>query len=117
MAFSVRVLGFRGITQIPLMLPKQYSADSVFQLVYPYEWSAVLSVTGAAISSAAQSPTTDKTAILRVEVPDGQSIRFEINPPGRALAAGTQSPIMSGLNQYYFQPGWTISVVDAASFP
>lgn len=116
MAYNVRVIGFRGITQIPLMLPKQYSADSVFQLVYPYEWSAVLSVSGAAVSSAAQ-PAPDKTAILRVEVPDGQSVRFEINPPGRGVAAGTQSPIMSGLNQFLFSPGWTISLIDAASLP
>lgn len=116
MAFNVRVFGFRGITQIPLMLPKQYSADSVFQLVYPYEWSAVLSVSAAAVSSAAQA-APDATKILRIEVPDGQSIRYEINPPGRNIAAGTQSPILSGINQFYFSQGYTVSLIDAAGLP
>ena len=119
MAFNVRIFGYRGITQLPIISPKQYSSDTVYQLVQPYEWSAVLSVSGTPISSSSQ-PAPDATQIIRVEVPDGQSVRYEINPPNRtggAVNAGNTSPIMSGINQYYFAQGWTISLVDGSSFP
>lgn len=119
MSFNVRLFGFRGIQQIPLIMPKQFSSDSVFQLVYPYEWGAVLVVSGTAISSAAQT-VPDATQILRIEVPDAQSIRYEINPPNRtggAKTADTTSPILSGINQFYFGPSWTISAIDASGLP
>ena len=119
MAFNVRVHGFRGLTQIPLIMPKQYSADSVFQLVYPQEWSQVVVVSAVAAST---SPVAlpDATQLIRVEVPDGDTIRFEINPPNRTggvKAASTTSPILSGIQQFAFGPGWSISMVDEASFP
>lgn len=119
MSFNTRLFGFRGIQQIPLIMPKQFSSDSVFQLVYPYEWSAVISVSSVAASSAPQ-PSPDATQILRIEVFDGQAIRYEINPPNRtggAVTAGNASPILSGINQFYFGPGWTVSLIDAASLP
>ena len=119
MAFNTRIFAYRGIIQMPLVLPKQFSSDSIFQLIQPYEWSAVLSVSGSAISSAADT-THSQVQILRVEVPDGQTVRYEINPPNRtggAVSAGNTSPSQSGYQQYFFQPGWTISLVDASSFP
>ena len=114
MAFNTRCFGFRGIDQLPIMLPKQYNSDSVFQLVYPYEWAQTLVVSTSAVSSAPIA-TPDRTTLLYVEVPDGQAIRFEINPPGRSVAAFAGSPRMSGVQQYYFRQGYTISVIDAAA--
>jgi hypothetical protein len=121
MSFNVRVFGFRGIQQMKNFNPKQFSADSVYQLVHPYEWAQLLLVNGG--TPVASAPLTggryDQVTILRVEVPDGQSIRYEINPPtreGGVVAAGNGSQIHSGNDEFYFNPGWTISMVDAASF-
>lgn len=121
-AFNIRVFGFRGIQQMKNFNPKQFSSDSVYQLVHPYIFAQVLVVNGATPVSSA--PLTggdyDQVTILRVEVPDGQAIRYEINPPtrqGGVVAAGNASQYHSGLDTFYFAPGWTISAVDAASFP
>lgn len=119
MAYNVRCYGYRGITQMPMPMPKQYSSDSVFQLIQPYEWQQTISVSAIAASTASQ-PVPDATQILRIEVPDGQSVRYEINPPNRtggAKAADSTSPILSGINQFYFQQGWTVSLIDAAGLP
>lgn len=115
MSFNVRCFAHEGLSQMRLIHPHQYSADSVFQLTQPYKWSQVLSVSASPISSAPDSTTG--VHILRIEVPDGQSVRYEINPPGRNVAAGNASPILSGLEQFQFEPGWSLSVVDAASYP
>lgn len=113
MAFNCRIFGHRGITQIHETLPKQFSADSVHVLVQPYEFSQVISVSAAAASSAPDAGT--RTKILRIEIPDGQTVRYEINPPGRNVAAGNLSPRMSGFDQVEFAPGWTISLIDATA--
>lgn len=120
--FSVRIFGYRGIVQIHQRLVKQYSSDSVFVLDEPYLWSQFLAVQagGAALSSGVQPPP-DKSTVLRIEVPDNQQIRYEINPNGpgasNARIAGIQSPRLSGFDQFQWGPGYTISICDAASFP
>ena len=94
--YNVRVLGFRGVQQIPLINSRQFSSDSVVQLVYPYEFSQVLVVAGGGGPVSSAADPGKNTQILRIEVPDGQTIRYEINPPGRAVAAGPQSPAYRG---------------------
>lgn len=115
MAFNVRIFGYRGTRQI-LARQTQFQSDSVQVLEEPYEFSEVIATNGATAVSSVSNPAT-QVQILRVEVPDGQTIRYEINPPSRAVAAGNASPRLSGVDQFYFQPGWTISIVEAASFP
>lgn len=115
----VRIFGFRGVEQLPVNLPKFYSADSIYQLVYPYEWRDHLTSNGATpqTSTAPIDSTTSKTNVLRVEVPDGQAIRYEINPPGRQggiVPADQYSPILSGINNFYFRGGFSFSMVDAS---
>lgn len=115
MAFNVRVFGHRGIEQLILNKPRQFSSDSVFQLAQPYEFSEVLLASSVAVSS---SPVSNpNVTLLRVEVPDGQTIRYEINPPGRSVVAGTQSASLSGKDQFYFRNGWQISIIDSAGLP
>lgn len=115
--YKVRIFGYRGVEQMPLVHARQFSADSVYQLVQPYEFSEVLTVTDGdptAVSSLGNA--SDQVQVLRIEVPDGKTIRYEVNPPNRAVAAGDDSPQLSGVNQFYFRPGWKISVVDAVAF-
>lgn len=114
MAFTVRVYGHRGLDQLLVNMPKQFASDAIYQLVQPYEWRGVLAVNGAAPVSSAAQAIPDLTQILRVEVPDGSAIRYEINPPGRNVPADANSPKLSGVNQFYFRQGYVISMIDAA---
>lgn len=119
--FNVRIFGYSGIIQIQQDMVKQYNADSVFLLNEPYLWSQLLLVPagGGAIESAVVAET-DRTTILRIEVPDAQQVRYEINPNGplavTARTAGTNSPRLSGFDQFSWGKGYTISFCDAAAF-
>lgn len=119
MSFNVRIFGHRGMTPMKKIRETQFSADSVYQLTQPYEFTQTISVSSVAASS---SPVADANSgaavqILRVEVPDGQAVRYEINPPGRNVAAFSGSPILTGFNQFEFRSGYTISLIDAAGLP
>lgn len=122
-AFNVRIFAYRGTRQIHQVLVKQYNADSVFVLDEPYLWSQLLAVNGATpVSSAPVSGSADGgSTVLRIEVPDGQQIRYEINPSGPSASntrvAGNTSPRLSGFDNFQWGAGYSISVVDAASFP
>lgn len=121
MAFNLRIYGHAGLARMSVIGAGQFSSDSVFQLTQPYLWTQLLSCSAVAISSVA-NPTPvgqslDATTILRIEVPDGQSIRYEVNPPGRNIAAGTQSPILTGRDQIKWGQTFTLSVIDAAGLP
>lgn len=116
MAFNVRIFGYRGLSQIPSALPKEFHADSVQALSEPYEFAQKLTSNGAAvITSTADSTAT--TRCLRVEVADGQAIRYEVGPSGTIRTPGDTSPILSGINVFEFSPGWLFKFVDAASYP
>lgn len=120
MAFNVRIFGHAGLIRMRVVnAADQFSSDSVYQLQQPYLWRETLTTNGlTAVSSAVQSTpagqTQDKTSVLRIEVPDSQAIRYEVNPPGRSTSADSNSPIMSGHNQVQFGAGWTISIIDAS---
>lgn len=119
MEFNVRIFRYRGMRQIPLLLAKDFNSDSVFVLDEPYIGSEVISVSGVAASSTPVA--NDGSTILRIEVPDGAQIRYEINPNGpnaaNARLAGNGSPGLSGSDQFAWGPGYSLSVVDKASFP
>lgn len=117
MAFNVRVFAYRGNTQMADVLPKQYSADSIRMLNEPYEWGQTLLSNGIIPVASAANTALDKVTMLRVEVPDGQTIRYEVKPPGSTRVAGTNSPRMSGIDMFPFFPGFTFQFVDAATFP
>jgi hypothetical protein len=117
MAFNVRIFGYRGNTQMRDALPKQYSADSVRMLVEPYEFGQTLASNGLTPVTSAADTTHDRVTMIKVEVPDGQTIRYEVQPPVGARAVGVNSPRLSGIDFYEFAPGWTFSFIDAASAP
>lgn len=119
MAFNVRIFGYQGIVPLKVVEGEaQARSDSVFQLKQPHLWVQVLSADVTAISSVAPTIlapySTDLTSVLRIEIPDGQSIRYEVNSPNRSLVASTNSPILSGRDQIQFGAGWRISLIDAA---
>lgn len=118
MPFNVRIFGYKGVKQIHQQMVKQYNADSVFVLNEPYEpdTNQILVCDGITPDRSAVIGS-DESRILRVEVPDGKTIRYEICPPNRNVDAGNNSPSLSGNNSFEWGSGYTISVVDAASFP
>lgn len=122
MSFNVRIYGHAGLARMNVIGNAQFSSDSVFQLTQPYLWTQLLVVNGATpvvstIPSLPAGMSLDATTILRIEVPDGQSIRYEVNNgTARNIAAGTQSPILTGRDQIKWGSTFTLSVVDAASF-
>ena len=120
MAFNCRIYGHDGLVAMKVIQDSgQNHTDSVYHLRQPYLWQQLLSVTASAISSTAVTVpvsgySNDPTTIIRIEVPDGQTIRYEINGPNRTAVAGVNSPSLSGKDQFQFGAGYTISMIDAA---
>ena len=120
MSFNVRIYGHAGLVAMKCVDESgQARSDSVYQLQMPYLWGQTIPVSGSAQSSAAAGipagHTQDITTILNIEVPDGQTIRYEVNPPNRNTTAGVNSPSLSGKQQVQFGAGWTISMIDASA--
>lgn len=120
MAFNVRVFGYRGYLQLPVS-QKQLQTTAQVVRVEPYEWSQVISVSGAAATTVAQASSVavpDRTQFVRVDVPTGSAARYEVNPPGRAVVASTNSPLLSaGTTDIPFGIGWLLNLIDAAGLP
>jgi hypothetical protein len=119
MVFNVRLYGHRGIRQMTPINPHHVYGNPPWMLSQPYEWAQLLATNGATpVTTVAVA--NDKSTIVRIEVADGNAIRYEINEPSRAggaVSAGANSPKLSGVDQFDFAVGTTISIVDAASFP
>lgn len=116
---NVRVHGHAGIEPITVVNQRQFASDSVMHLSQPYEFAQTIPLTigGAAASSVASSQSPDRATVCRVEVPDGQGIRYEINPPGRTAVAGVNSPRLSGVDVFKWGVGYTISMIELSSVP
>lgn len=117
MPFNVRIFGYRGTTEVPVALPKSFRSDSVQVLSEPYEFAQKLPSAGSAPVPSAPDTVHTAVKVLRVEVPDGNSIRYEIGPSTTVRTPGDTSPILSGLDTFEFAPGWVFTFVDAANFP
>lgn len=115
MAFNVRAFGYRGMRQLSHLANRQFTSDTVYALEEPYEWAQIFSINGDVMTPAFASIANDLAVILRIEVADGSAVRYEINPPGRVTVAGNNSPKLSGVDVFPWGPGWSLSMVDAAS--
>lgn len=118
MSFNVRIFGYRGIVQGQVLIPQQDSKDSLYMLWQPYEFAQLAASNGATpvtMSAGVALGQQDLSTILRVEIPDGNAIRYEINPPPRNVAASANSPSLTGITQIKWGPGWTLSFIDAAT--
>lgn len=114
MPFNVRIFGYRGLSQIPSVLPKEFKSDSVQVMAEPYEFGQLLVSNGATPVGSAPDAST-QTKVLRVEVPDGDAIRYEIGPTSTIRVPSANSPILQGINVFEFSPGWQFSFIDAAN--
>lgn len=117
MTFNVRIFGYRGTTEIPIALPKSFRSDSIQVLSEPYEFAQKLASNGATPVNSTPDTTHGAVKTLRVEVPDGSAIRYEIGPSSLIRTPGDTSPYLQGKNNFEFSPGWVFSFVDAANFP
>lgn len=118
---KVRIYGYAGLTRMKVLGAAQFSSDSVFNLQQPYLWSQTLTTSGvtpvASVAGTINGGGPDVTDILRIEVPDGNTIRYEVNPPGRpggTVSANAESPLLTGRDQLKFGSQWTISIIDAS---
>lgn len=111
MSFGVRIFGFRGITVVPQINPRQLVSDSVSNLTWPYEWRQFLMAERKPVYSDPLSP--DLAVVLLVEVPKLHRVRYELNPPNRNEPASMFSPSLEGSETVDWGPGWSISIVDA----
>jgi hypothetical protein len=119
MSFNVRVFGYSGVAQLAQVAPHNYSANGPWALQEPYNWAQIFPTAGMTAVSSTVVPN-DTSQVIAIEVPDGQTIRYEINPPQRVggiVAANTNSPRMSGLMILPWGVNWTISVVEQSFFP
>lgn len=118
MAFNVRVYGYRGMRQLPNLSQRQNTDDAVFALEEPYDWAQLINVNGGAMDPfIGPGANPDLANILRIEVPPDQAVRYEINTPGRNVAAGNLSPRLSGVDVFPWTKGSSLIMVDAAGFP
>lgn len=122
MAFTIRIFGYRGMIQATVLHPHQDSKDSVYLLNQPYEFGNNTPSNGltptylSSTTSFAGTPNPDLSGLLRVEIPDGQAVRYEVTPGGiQPYRVPTAfSPIMFGIQHIQWGPGWVIGFVDAA---
>lgn len=118
---KIRVFGYNGTKQVAQGVPKHFTADAVWVREEPYLWSQVIDTNGATpVETVVQANDTAKLVI--VEVQDGFTCRYELNPNGPAPAvtarsAGNGSPALSGIAPFEWFAGATMSFVDAANYP
>lgn len=114
----VRIFGYKGVARIPITNDGGTAGeDSILVLDQPYLWNQLVT-TGATsvLSTVASVPsghTIDPTKLLRVEVPDGSSVRYELSVNSNTVTATAASPLLTGRDQILFGPGWTIALIDA----
>jgi hypothetical protein len=81
--------------------------------VQPYEFAASAVSNGLTPVFLGNNNPADLSRVLRVEVPDGAQIRYEINNGGRSVSASAASPILSGVQHLQWGAGWNFSFIDA----
>ena len=114
----VRIFGYRGLARIPVISDGgNDGSDSVYVLAQPYLWGQLVTTSGTSvISTAASVPSglsVDPTRMLRVEIPDGSSVRYEVSMTGNTVTASASSPLLTGRDNIQFGPNALIALIDA----
>lgn len=113
MPFNVRIFCYSGV--VPAVRPRetQLSGDSVYMLIEPYLTGQKLPSNGATEVPFDAVPAGTK--VLRVEVDDGNTIRYEIRQGANKRVASTNSPSFSGRDIIPVSDGAVFAFVDAAA--
>ena len=111
MAFNVRIFFYAGI--VPAIQPRtiQMSTDSVFMLIEPYMSGQKQASNGATEVAFAAAPAGAK--VMRIEVDDGNTIRYELRQGANSRTAGANSPAMSGRDIMPISDGAVFAFIDA----
>lgn len=111
---NVRIYGYGGLSQVQPLMPRHLSKSIVLLPEEGYQWMQLLPVDNITPQQTAVI-IPDRANMIRVEVPDGQSIYYEMNMGGpsasNARLAGPLSPSMVGFEAFPWYPGATISVL------
>lgn len=110
MTAVVRVFYHSGLTTAAVAAGTRFSTDSVAMLKQPYVGRASVTVTDAAAQSVSAAPTGTKLAFVQVQ--EGKTVHFEVNPENRSTDADTSSPLLSGTTQIECGPGWSMSFLE-----
>lgn len=110
MTAIVRVFYHAGVTTAPVAAGTRYTTDSVAMLKQPYIARASVTVTSGGAQSVTAAP--DHTKIAFVQVQEGKSVNYEVNPANRTTPADSSSPILSGSTQFECGPGWSLSFLE-----
>lgn len=113
MTFNCRIFFYSGV--VPAVRPRetQLSGDSVYMLIEPYISGQKLASNGLTEVAATAAPTGAK--VMRVEVDDGNTIRYELRQGANARAASANSPALSGRDIIPISDGAVFAFIDAAN--
>lgn len=115
---NVRCFGYAGIVQIEQKLVKQFNSSGVFMRQEPPLWRQKLTLLGATPVEMTVN-SNDTATVVIIEVDDGTTVRYEVNPGGPLgtghVNASTNSPRLSGIDAFQWFRGATISFVDAGA--
>lgn len=119
--FNVRIFGYR-LTQVSLSHRRQFSGDAMWIPEEPPLWSAIALSNGVwPVQMSFDGPGADGAQVIGIEVPQGQAIRYELQPMGpdsrNARKPGTKSRRMTGFEFVEWTAGSTFSFVDAVDLP
>lgn len=106
-SINVRIFGYRGLRQLPEAgRPTYLNATPPLRVIEPYEWTQILRTNGGTpVTSRPIVP--DLSTFLKIEVPDGYTIQYEINNKKVTV----NSPELSGTQIVQWNVGWMLSVV------
>jgi hypothetical protein len=111
MSTTVRTFCHTGLTTAVVAAGTRYTTDSVAMLKQPYVGRSSVTVDSGTAQSTTAAPASAKIVFIQVEA--GKAVHYEVNPPNRATAADTSSPILTGATQIEFGPDWTLSFLEA----
>ncbi len=111
MAFNVRIFYYKGV--VPALQQRQVQAatDSVYMLIEPYlsgDKQASNGITEVVCAAAPAGAT-----VARIEVDDGNTIRYELRQGSNTRTATANSPAMSGRDILPVSAGAVFAFIDA----
>lgn len=102
----VKIVAYSGTVAAPVS--NRVTDENLQLLKQPCLGHQAIQVSGDAVTSA---PTPKDTALVEIQVQDGQTICYEMNAEGQSKVATQDSPWLTGNTVLHCGPNWTISVV------